>query len=118
GVFDRVAGADLVGDRANAADPRCQVRWLGVGASSQERFEKPWRLIDVEFDAFQRTVLEGDMQRSFPFDACQCADAECAGRRIHCLLRCAANVATLNVENTRSTSPSDIPSRRSNGISV
>ena len=31
-VFDRIAGADLVGDRADAADPRGDVGRLGVGA--------------------------------------------------------------------------------------
>jgi hypothetical protein len=34
------------------------------------------------------------------------------------VFRSVVKVVTLNVEKTRSTSPSDIPSRRSNGINV
>ena len=118
GVFDRVARADLVGDRADPADPGGEVRRLGMGTPAQERFEKPGRLIDVEFDAFQHTVFEGDVQRPFPFDAGERPDTERAGRWVHRALRCSAKLATLNVANTRSTSPSDMPSRRSSGISV
>ena len=51
-VFDRIAGTHLIGDRANAAHPRGDVRWLGVGPATQECLEKPRRLINVQLDAF------------------------------------------------------------------
>ena len=117
-VFDRVAGTDLIGDRADSADPRGQVRRLGVGAPAKECFEKPWRLIDAELDAVQRSVLQRDVQRAFAFHPRQRADTERAGVRSHCLPRSAVKLATLTVENTRSTSPSDMPSRRNSGINV
>jgi hypothetical protein len=51
-VLDRVAGTDLVGDRADAAYTRGDVRRLGVGAAAQECLEEPRRLVDVQLDAF------------------------------------------------------------------
>ena len=118
GVFDRIAGTDLVGDWADSADPRGQVRRLGVRTPAQKRLEKPWRLIDVELDTLELSLLQRDVQRAFTFHPRQRADTQRAGLRSHCLLRSAVKLATLNVENTRSTSPSDMPSRRSNGINV
>ena len=89
-----------------------------MSASAQESFEKPRRLIDAELDALQRSILQRDVQRSFSFDPRQRADIQRAGQPASRLLRSAVKLATLNVENTRSTPSSDIPSRRSSGINV
>lgn len=118
GFFDRVTGADLIGNGAYPADARSQVRRLGVCTASQEGFEKPRRLVDVELDTLECVALEGDVERAFAFDPGERADTQAARLRRHCLSRSAENGATLNVENTRLTSPSDIPSRRSSGINV
>ena len=61
-VLDRVAGTDLIRDRADAADPRGDVGRLGVGASPQERFEEPRRLVDVQLDAVHGAVGQRDVQ--------------------------------------------------------
>ena len=117
-VFDRVAGTHLIGDRADAAHPRGDVRRLGIGPATQECLEEPRRLIDVQLDAVHRTIGQRDMQRALTFDAGQRADRQCADLGIHLSFRSAVKLATLNVENTRSTSPPDMPSRRSSGISA
>ena len=97
---------------------RGDVGRLGVGASPQERFEEPRRLVDVQLDAVHGAVGQRDVQCAFPFDAGQRADRQRADLGIHRSFRSAVKLATLNVENTRSTSPSDRPSRRSTGISA
>ena len=55
------------------------------------------------------------MQCAFAFDAGQCADGQGADFGTHPSFRSALNGVTLNVENTRSTSPPDMPSRRKSG---
>ena len=47
-VFDREARAQVVGDRADAADARRDVRRVGEVPSAQERLEKSRRLEDAE----------------------------------------------------------------------
>ena len=55
---------------------------------------------------------------AFAFDPRQRTDAECADLVAHVSFRSTANLATLNVEKTRSTSLPDIPSRCSSGSSA
>jgi hypothetical protein len=47
GVFDRLAGAHLVGDGADAADACGQIGWLGVAAAAQQRLEEAGWLVDA-----------------------------------------------------------------------
>ena len=117
-VFDGVAGTDLVGDRADPAYPRGDVGRLGVGAPTQERLEESGRLVDVEFDPLDGTAVERDMQCAFAFHTGQRADGEGATGLRHSDDRSASNWVTLKVAKIRSTSPGDMPSRRSNGMNA
>ena len=80
-IFDRIAGADLVGDRADAAYARGDVGRLGIGPSAQECLEEPRRLVDVQLDAVDCAVGQRDMQRAFTFDSGQRADGQSCGSR-------------------------------------
>ena len=61
-VLHRVDGAHLIGDRADAADARGDVRRLGVGAAAQERLEEPRRLEDLQL-ARRSTAPSRDRER-------------------------------------------------------
>lgn len=71
GVFDCVARAHLIRDRADTAHPSGEVRRLGVCAAAQEGFEEARRLVDVELDGVHGTVDQRDMQCAFAFDTGQ-----------------------------------------------
>jgi hypothetical protein len=116
GVFDRVAGTHLVGNGTDAAHSSRDVRGFRIRAAAEERLEEARGLVDVQLDAVHRAVAQGDVQRTFSFDAGQRSDGERADFRIHSSFLSAVNLATLNVENTRSTSSPDMPSRRKRGI--
>ncbi len=60
GVFDREAGARLIGNRADPADPRRNVRWLGVSPAPQEGLEETRRLEDLELHRLDRAVTHLD----------------------------------------------------------
>ena len=47
GILDRVAGAGLIGHRADAADPCGDIRRFVVGTAAQERLEEPGWFVDV-----------------------------------------------------------------------
>jgi hypothetical protein len=122
--LDRLAGAHLVGDRADAADPGGDVRRLRVGAAAEQGLEEPRRLVDVELDALDRAVPHGHAQRGLALDPGQRADLEPATAAVAhdssvrpAAVRPAAAAkggdAALNVLNTRCTPSSDIPSARS-----
>ena len=77
-------GADLIGDRADAAYPRGDVGRLGISAAAQECLEEPGRLVDVQLDALHDAVGQRDVQRAFAFDARQrpdCKRADLGGHR-------------------------------------
>jgi len=75
-LLDGVAGAGLVGDRADPADPGGDVGWLGVGAAAQERFEKPRRFVDVQLGPLDLAVADGDPQGALAFDPGEAGDGE------------------------------------------
>ena len=61
--------AHLVGDRADAADARGDVRRLGELASAQERLEEARRLEYAQLGAPHLAVADGDGERPLAFDA-------------------------------------------------
>jgi len=60
GVFDREASTRLVSNRADPADPRRDVRWLGVSPALQEGLEETRRLKDLELYRLDRAVTNLD----------------------------------------------------------
>ena len=83
GILDRIAGAELIGDRADAADPRGEIRRFGVGAATQERLEKTRWLVDVELDAFGHAVAQFNVQGTLAFNSGQRTHANSAGGLAH-----------------------------------
>lgn len=118
GIFDGIARTHLVRHRADPADPRGQVGRFGMSPSTQERLEEPRRLVDVQLCPHHGAVAQRDVQCAFTFHAGQGADRQRAYLGVHRSFRSASKRVTLNVENTLSTSPSVIPSRRNNGMSA
>src|SRR5262249_8946637 len=74
GGFDRVDGAHLVGNGADAADAGGDVRRLGVLTTAQEGFEESGRFEDAQFHVDDAVVADGDVERAFAFDAGQIVD--------------------------------------------
>jgi hypothetical protein len=68
GVLDRQAGAHLVGDRADSADARRDVRRLRPGPAAQERLEEPWRLEDAQLDVGDQAVADDDVHAPLALD--------------------------------------------------
>src|SRR5215472_13578331 len=75
-VLDGLAGACLVGDRADAAHPRGDVRRFGVGAAAQERLEKARWLVDVEPYLVHLAAADPDMHGAFALDPGERAGGE------------------------------------------
>ena len=63
-----LAGAHLVGDRADAADAGGDVGQLGVGAAAQERLEEARRLEDVQLDVGDLALADPDEHRTLALD--------------------------------------------------
>ena len=76
GVLDGLARAHLVGDRADPADPRGDVRRLGVPAPAQQRLEEPRRLVDVEPGLGDLAVADDDLQAALALDPGQRLDVD------------------------------------------
>jgi len=77
-VLDRMARRQLVGDRADPADPRRDVDRFGVRAAAQERLEEPWRLVDAQLGVLDPAVGHGHAQRTLALHAGQRPDAQAA----------------------------------------
>ena len=75
-VLDRSAGAHLVRDRADPADPRGDVRRLGVTPSPEERLEEPGRLVDVQPSLHHLAVADVDLEAALAFYAGEAGDAD------------------------------------------
>ena len=110
GVLDRLPGAGLVGDRADAADARGDVGDLGVLPAPQERLEEARRLVDLQLARATAVVVDDDAQRALALDPGERADLQ-RSRVGSSVRRSFGEVrdATLNVEKTRSTVRSLIP---------
>jgi iron complex transport system ATP-binding protein len=76
GVFDRVAGAHLVGHRADAADAGGEVRGLGAVPPAQHRFEEPRRFEEPEARVGDRVPVEGEGEGAFALDARELVDLD------------------------------------------
>src|SRR5581483_7327144 len=68
-ALDRVDGARLVRDRADAADARRDVRRLEVRAAAKERLEEARRLEDPQLDVLDLVAVELDGHRALALDA-------------------------------------------------
>src|SRR5215469_3144318 len=68
GVLDRLTGAHLVGDRADAADPRGDVGRLGVLAAAQQCFEEPGRFVEVQPRFGYLAVADDDLEAALTLD--------------------------------------------------
>ena len=78
-LFHGVAGAHLIGDRADAADAGRDVGGIAVDPALQEGLEETRRLEDAEADVLDLVVLDADMQRALAFDAGQRIDLDGTG---------------------------------------
>jgi len=74
GVLDRGARGQLVGRRADTADPGGDVRGLGVGPAAQERLEEAGRLVDVQPRVSDRAAVRLDVQGALALDPGQFPD--------------------------------------------
>src|ERR1700745_2082462 len=68
GVLDGLAPAHLIGDRADAADPRRDVGRLGVPSPAQQCLEEPWWLIDIQTRVVVLPAADDVLQPSLAFD--------------------------------------------------
>jgi hypothetical protein len=68
GVLNGLARTHLVGDRADAADPRRDVGRLGVLPAAQQRLEEPGWLVDVEPRVGDLPVADDDLQAALALD--------------------------------------------------
>ena len=76
GVLHRPHRAHLVGDRADAADPRGDVGRLGERAAAQERLEEARRLVDPQLDLAHLVAVELDVHRALALDAREVVGAD------------------------------------------
>src|SRR5262249_23595212 len=115
------AGRHLVGDRADPADARGDVGWLGVAAPAQQRLEEAGRFVDVEADVGDHAALHTYPHRAFALDPGQRAHPQrpvlTVGHDLT-LMETSWNADTLNVANTRLTASSSMPSARSWAVSA
>ena len=117
-VLDRVDRAHLVGDRADAADPRGDVRRLEEGAAAQERLEEARRLEDPQLDVLDRAVPEPDRHRALALDAGEVVRLDRAPLSHALDASRNAGASALKVRKTRSTSRSSRPSSCSRRVSA
>ena len=75
-VLHRLAGAQHVGDGADAADPGGNVGRLGEHPPPEQGLEKARRFIDLEPDIGDLSVADADIQRALPLHAGQGADLD------------------------------------------
>ena len=76
GVLHRPHRAHLVGDRADAADPRGDVGRLGEGAAAQQRLEEARRLVDAQLDLRHLAPVEPHVHRALALDAGEVVGAQ------------------------------------------
>src|SRR5579862_8160078 len=75
-ALERVEGARLVGDRADAADAGGDVRRLAKRPPAQQRLEEARRLEDLELDVLDAAVPEPDGHRALALDAGEVVGAD------------------------------------------
>ncbi len=120
GVLDRLAGAHLVGDRADAADPGGDVGRLRGLPTSQQRLEEAGRLVDAQLGAEHAPAAGPHHQRPLALHPGERAHAHHAAGvvgvahdRSAPAAACPAfrkgSAAALKVRNTRATSSPVMP---------
>ncbi len=67
-VLHRLAGAGLVGDRADAADPGGDVGGLLEAAAAQQRLEEARRLVDPQLDVEHLLAAQAHVHRALALD--------------------------------------------------
>src|SRR5581483_3363697 len=75
-ALERVDRTRLIGDRADPADARGDIRRLQEGASAQERLEEARRLEDAQLDVLDLSIGELDAHRALALDAGQIVGAD------------------------------------------
>ena len=117
-LLDRLAGARLVGDRADPADAGGDVGGLGVGAAAQERLEEAGRLVDAQADVGDLAVGDDHVHGALALDPGEPLDGEIANLVSHRrpapfssarLAASKAGAVALKVRKSRITVPSSIP---------
>jgi hypothetical protein len=73
-VLDRMDGAHLIGDRADAANARDDIGHFVVAAAAQECFEETRRLEDLELRRGHTPVADLQVECSLAFDAGEIID--------------------------------------------
>jgi len=76
GRLDRVHGAHLVRDRADAADASHQVGQLVGAPAARERLEEARRLVDLEAQVDDLVAFEHEMQCALALDAGERSDLD------------------------------------------
>src|SRR5579864_4583823 len=74
--FDRVHCAHLVSDRADATDPRGDIRSFGEVTTAKEGLKKTWGLVDLELYIGHAFTHEFDVKRTLAFHAGQRVDTD------------------------------------------
>lgn len=69
-------GRDLLSDRADATDARSDIGDILDRSASQEGFEEPWGLVDIQFDLLDPRAAQADAQGTFSLDASQDRDTD------------------------------------------
>ena len=118
GLLDGLAGAHLVGDGADPADPRGDVGRLGEGPAAQEGLEEARRLVDAQADVGDLAVGHHHMHGPLALDPGEPLDGEIAYLVGHSrpspfswarLAASKAGAVALNVRKRRITVPSSSP---------
>ena len=112
GVLHRPHGAGLVGDRADAADPRRDVRRLRERAPAQEGLEEAGRLIDAQLHVGHAIAVDADVHRALALDPGQGVNLDRARHPPP------GSAPALNVRYTRTRSRSSSPRSRSRPLSA
>ncbi len=81
GVFDRRAGAHLVGHRTDPADPGGDVGRFGEGPAAQESLEEARRLVDLELHVGDPPVTHLYVHSPLALHPGQGADVKCTAKR-------------------------------------
>lgn len=69
-------GRDLISDRTDATDTRGDIGDILDRSASQEGFEEPWGLVDIQFDLLDPRAAQTDVQCTFSLDASQDWDTD------------------------------------------
>ena len=112
GVLDRMDGAHLIGDRADAADAGDDVGSFHVAAAAQERLEEARRLENTELGRHEAAIADVQVERAFAFDAGEVIDPDRLSRHGPSLSLKNGSAVALKVRKARWMSRGVAPSAR------